>query len=297
MDIPLLLFAYMAGAAAFFAPCCIAMLPAYIAYAVRPSLVGNDASPAIGGIPKALLLAGAVPSALAVLALMVRGLASLDLAPRAIYPYIPTLDLSVTLLLLGAGAVTLGVLAAGRAQETRRGVQFAGLATLGFFVAFLAIGLPIGLLAQGLRPYLGYLSALVGLTLFAIGALLLLGRDLKVKMPSWRADVSSASGFFKFGLGYAIAGLSCTFPVFLGVMATAAVSGGPIDALLTFAAYATGKASVLVALTVVTVAGGADLAQRVRVHSRAIMRASAWMLTLAGAYMTYYYTRILILTT
>jgi cytochrome c biogenesis protein CcdA len=61
------------------------------------------------------------------------------------------------------------------------------------------------------------------------------------------------------------------------------------------AAYVIGKSSVLVALTVVTVAGGQGLATKLKAHAHLVTRASAWMLIVAGLYMTWYFGRSLFL--
>lgn len=296
MDPALLLFAFTAGAAAFFAPCCVAMLPAYVAYAVRPATHAAPTTPRPqAGLGRTVSLLGSIPLTLGALPLVARGLGSLGLLPDRAYAVLPTLEASLALLLVGAGLVLLGVTLAGKAHAARRGILFGALATLGFFLTFLAVGLPIAFLARGLAPYLGYLSVAVGLALVAVGVLMLLGKSFNPRLPTPEGDVSGPRGFFKFGLAYGVAGLSCTFPIFLAVIAAGLVSGGFTSAAGTFAAYAVGKASVLVAVTMVTVAGGDGLGQRMKQYARPIARASAWMLILAGAYMTWYFGRFLFL--
>lgn len=208
MDAALLLFAFMAGAAAFFAPCCVAMLPAYVAYAVRPDVKGDPSSSPKDqrGFARTITLAGAIPVALGVGPLMARGLGTLNLLPYEVYALLPSLDLSISLLLVGAGLVVTGLLFAGNVRATQRGFLFAILATLGFFLAFLAVGLPVALLARGLRPFLGYLSTFVGIALVLMGIFMLAGRGLHPRIPSLNADVTSPKGFFKFGIAYGIAG-------------------------------------------------------------------------------------------
>lgn len=298
MEPALLLFAFMAGAAAFFAPCCVAMLPAYVGYAVRPS----------GSAPESLLpvrdprlgnnvaLFGALPLTIGFVPLFLRGIATMNPLPPELDVYMPSLDASVILLIVGALTITTGLLLAGKGPAAWRGLTLGGLATLGFFLTFLAVGLPIAFVARGIAPYLTYLSLAMGLALIGMGVLVLFGKSISPRLPSFEADVSGPKGFFKFGLAYGVAGLSCTFPVFLAVIAAGLASGGFASAMGTFAAYAVGKAAILVGVTVVTVAGGSGLGLKFKQYAPAIARASAYLMILAGAYMLYYFGRVVFIT-
>lgn len=293
MDPALLLFAFSAGALAFFAPCCVGMLPAYIAYAVRPEAGKAEARPSRPASRIALL--GLAPLALGTVPLLVRGLGGFGLVPPPVYRVLPTLEASLALLLVGAGLILSALAIGGHLKAATRGVLLGLFATVGVLGSFLIVGAPIAFFARALAPYLAFVSLAVGIALLASGLLVLAGRSFAPGLPALVPDVSRPSGFVKFGLAYGIAGLTCTFPLFLAVVATALAQGGAVEALATFAAYALGKASVLVALTGVTVAGGASLVPRLAPRGRFVERASAAMLVLAGAYMTYYYGRALLL--
>lgn len=299
MDPALLLFAFMAGAATFFAPCCVALLPAYVGYAVRPSKA-NEAiperpirDPRLGNN---IALFGALPLLVGFVPLVLAGIGSLNPLPIAVYSILPSLDQAVLLLILGTATITIGLLLAGKGPAAWRGLLFGSLTMLGFFLTFLAVGLPIAFVARGVAPYLTYLSLVMGLALIAMGILMLFGKSINPRLPTFDADVSGPKGFFKFGLAYGVAGLSCTFPVFLAVIAAGLSSGGFTGAMTTFAAYALGKAAILVGVTVVTVAGGSGLGAKFKRYAPAIARASAYLMILAGAYMLYYFGRVAFIT-
>ncbi len=299
VDPALLLFAFMAGAAAFFAPCSVALLPAYVGYAVRPSKDGEPPPPRSIGSPRLgnnIAMFGALPLVVGFIPLMLRGIGSVSPLPSELYAIIPSLDQAVFLLIGGTATITAGLLLAGKGPAAWRGVVFGGLTTLGFFITFLAVGLPIAFVARGVAPYLTYLALVMGLVLIAMGILMLFGKSINPRLPTFDADVSSPMGFFKFGLAYGVAGLSCTFPVFLAVIAAGLSSGGFTSAMGTFAAYAVGKAAILVGVTVVTVAGGSGLGPKFKQYAPAIARASAWLIILAGAYMLYYFGRVAFIT-
>ena len=290
MDPGLLVFAFSAGAIAFFAPCCIAMLPAYVGYAVRAPETSTKAAPR-AELGRTLFLGGLVPVALGAIPLLMIGLGSILPFPYEWMRLMPDDDLSLGILVVGAAITATGTILMGRGRAATRGALFGLLATLGFLTIFLALGLPIALLARSLAPYLNWLAVFVGVALVGMGVLVLAGKDLSIKIPGLRADVTSPRGFYLFGLGYGIASLSCTFPVFLAVVAAGALSGGFLSALATFTAYAVGKGILLIAVTIITIAGGTSAGNRVRRLTPIMTRASAALLIVGGAYIAYYFGR------
>lgn len=300
MDPNLLLFAFLAGAVAFFAPCCIAMLPAYIGYAVRPhpkeagpgGLVAADPVPSPTRqvrAGQALSLFGVVPVVLGIVPLVLHGLGTVSSTVASWR--LPATDVSLGLLLLGSVAVGGGLLWAGRGAAAARGALFGGLATLGFLVVFATIGLPVAFLARPLAPYIPWLSVVVGVGLVVLGLFFLAGKTVSLRIPVFRGDVSSPKGFFVFGLGYGLASLSCTFPVFLAVVGAGAVAGGFTAAMAVFVSYALGKGLLLTAVTMMTVAGGVGLANRVKRLTPYVYKGSAVLMIAAGAYIAYYFGR------
>lgn len=290
MEPGLLLFAFSAGAIAFFAPCCIAMLPAYVGYAVRTPDAGATGAPR-AEIGRNLFLAGLVPVTLGAIPLLMIGLGSILPLPYEWTALLPDDDLSIGILVVGAAVAATGTILMGRGPAAARGALFGLLATLGFLTIFLGIGLPIAVLARSLAPYLNWLAVIVGIALVGMGILVLIGKDLSIKLPGLRADVTSTRGFYLFGLGYGIASLSCTFPVFLAVVAAGALSGGFFSALAAFTAYAVGKGVLLVAVTILTIAGGTSAGNRVRRFTPVVTRASGVLLLIGGAYIAYYFGR------
>lgn len=302
MDPTLLLFAFIAGAAAFFAPCCVAMLPAYIGYAIRPQKQDKDAlgpvedfiDPNVSAlrehrVANTVAFFGIIPVLLGIVPLVLHGLRAVS-ATAAAWT-LPGKDVSLGLLLLGAAVVTGGLVWAGKGEAAARGALFGTLGTLGFLVVFLTIGLPVAFLARSLAPWIPWLSIIVGVGLVVLGLFFLAGKSFYLRLPGFSGDVSTLRGFFLFGLGYGIAGLSCTFPVFLAVIGAGALSGGFASALAVFVAYALGKGFLLVSVTMLTVAGGTGMANRVKQLTPYIYRTSAVLMIVAGGYIAFYFGR------
>lgn len=290
VDPALLLFAFTAGAIGFFAPCCIAMLPAYVGYAVRTQDAGT-APARRAELGRTLFLGGLIPIGLGAIPLLMIGLGSILPFPYEWMTLLPDDDLSLGILVLGSLTTATGTILMGRGLAAARGALFGTLATLGFLTVFLVIGLPIAFLARSLAPYLNWLAILVGILLVSMGVFVLAGQSLNVKLPGLRADVTTPRGFYLFGLGYGIASLSCTFPVFLAVVAAGALSGGFLSALAMFATYALGKGTLLIAVTILTIAGGTSAGARIKRLTPIMTRASGVLLIVGGAYISYYFGR------
>lgn len=166
-----------------------------------------------------------------------------------------------------------------------------GLAiTAGFVLLFGAVGLVISAGGRALIRLVPWAAAGIGLVLILIGVALLWGRRLHVptvnigvaRAPGWR-------GIFLFGIGYAIASLSCTLPIFLVVVGSTLATTGVLGGLIMFLAYALGMGTVLTAITVGTGLLKGAVARGLRQVVPYVERLSAVMLILAGSYILYYW--------
>jgi cytochrome c-type biogenesis protein len=185
-------------------------------------------------------------------------------------------------------AFTGTYLTADRAR-LRKGLRFGALATLGFLAIFTLIGLPIALFARELVPALGVAAVVVGLALVALGIYTLAGRHLTLPIRLFSPKAEGPGGFFVFGIAYGLAALSCTFPIFLVVVALALVSGGFVTAVLAFAAYALGKGAVLTLVTVLSTSSPAAVEGRIRKALPMFDKVMAAVLVAAGAFIAYYF--------
>ncbi len=98
----------------------------------------------------------------------------------------------------------------------------------------------------------------------------------------------SAGGFLAFGVIYAVAAAGCTAPIFVGIAALA-LSGGPVTAVVTLAAYAAGMTVLMLAVTLATAAGRGSLLRRLSQDTGRISRAAGVLLAVAGVAQIYLY--------
>lgn len=184
--------------------------------------------------------------------------------------------------------------ASGQVGAVGRAIAATAAMALGFVTVFGVFGLLAVSLASTLQQYLPYVTVLIGVALVALGIWLLLGRELVGSIPDsvagsarW-APTARLGSMFGYGVGYAIASLSCTIGPFLAVTG-AAFRGGPIvDGLLIYLAYAAGMALVVGVLAVAAALASATVVERARRIVPYVNRLSGALLLLVGLYVGYY---------
>lgn len=173
-----------------------------------------------------------------------------------------------------------------------RGVAMTQALRVGSTVAvgFLAVfGAAWLLLAFGVRAVIDvvpWTALVVGVGVAGMGGWLLAGRELPVRLPApGRAgDGRSIGAVLVFGVGYAIASLSCTLPVFLTLVVGTATQQDVGSALALFGVYAVGMALPLLAVTVGLAMGRDSLTRHVRRLAPYVSRLAGGLLLAAGTY-------------
>ena len=166
--------------------------------------------------------------------------------------------------------------------------------TLGFLAVFATFGLLTTSLASTVQRYLPYVTVVIGIALVALGIWLLAGRELTLLMPnrlargaSW-APTSRIGSMFGYGIGYAIASLSCTIGPFLAVTGASLGDTSLIGLVWIYVAYAAGFALVVGALAVTVALAGSALTDRMRRILPYVNRFGGAVLILVGLYVAYY---------
>jgi len=276
---------------AFFSPCCVAMLPAYIAFALGKSHAdaGGEEPRVSRGRREAgavLVWGGLLVAALGLGRLALEALAVFQLPAGGTSP--EDRNLSVLLSAAGILAVLAGLWSTADARRFAEGLLFGGLATLGFLVVFVAIGFPIAYAGSAIKGGLGWVAVAVGLGLVGLGVWTLAGRRLPIRIPTFDPTRSGRLGFLLYGVAYGLASLSCTFPIFLVVVSLSFSVGGPAG-VAAFAAYALGKGSLMTLVTVLATASPSAVEGRLKKILPRFDRVMATVTILAGAFIVYYF--------
>lgn len=173
-----------------------------------------------------------------------------------------------------------------------RALLVAAAVTLGFIVIFGVAGSGIAGGGQRLIATFPYAGLALGAGMIGLGIWLLATHRTLGFLAARRVTVTPKRGFgnaFLFGIAYAVGSLSCTLPVFLGVVGSALAGGSLVLALGQFLSYALGMGAIIFAAMV-----GAALFRRatdkwLQLMTRHEHTLSAMFLIGAGAYLVYYW--------
>jgi cytochrome c biogenesis protein CcdA len=163
---------------------------------------------------------------------------------------------------------------------------------LGFLAVFSTFGLLAVSVASTVQRYVPYVTVLIGIVLVALGVWLLAGRKLAVLIPlsgcSRWAPTARIGSMFAYGVGYALASLSCTVGPFLAVTGVAVRGGNLLDGLWVFLAYGAGMALIAGVLAIAVAVARSTLVERMRRMVRYVNCISGVLLVLVGVYVGYY---------
>ena len=181
---------------------------------------------------------------------------------------------------------------AGTSAQVWRAVRFSAAMTAGFVAVFGFFGAVVARLSLSVEKHLPAVTVGIGIVLVGLGAWALVRGG---KLPgigrlsrAGRAPTSTLRSQLVYGVGFALASLSCTVGPFLAVTGTAARTGDTAGVLLTFVVYALGMGAVVSALAMAVALARGSVVTRMRRATPWVERLGAVLLVVAGAYVTWY---------
>ena len=190
--------------------------------------------------------------------------------------------------------LTLVIDPQGGSQLTAVGRALAATAAmaLGFLAVFGSFGLLTVSVASTVQRYLPYVTLAIGIALVGLGIWFASGREIRTpnlagSSGRW-APTARLGSMFGYGVGYAIASLSCTIGPFLAVTGSSLRRGSPAQGVLVYLAYAAGIALVVGVLAVAVALASSSLVDRMRTVLPYVSRISGLILIVVGLYVGYY---------
>lgn len=169
-------------------------------------------------------------------------------------------------------------------------IQVACAVAAGFLAVFAVAGAVVELTSLPVYEHAPWISVVIGVGLFVLGAVMLFGFEPNVRLP--RLDRGgrdrTVGSMFVFGVSYAIASIGCTLPLFLTVVAGTVSNDSLLGGLGVFAVYGLGMTLVLLALTVAVALARTSIVRFLRRAQQYVGRVSGGLVALAGAYVAYY---------
>lgn len=167
------------------------------------------------------------------------------------------------------------------------GLMLGASVTLGFVLVFAAIGLLVSLGGNGILFFFSEIVLAIGLALVALGAWLAAGRHLNFVLAT-RVAVMGGRGpraGLVYGLGFGLASLACTLPVFLVVVGSAFSADGVLSGLALFVAYSVGMGTVVTAVALSASLFKGAVTRWLRRLLPLVQQASGALLVGAGIYL------------
>lgn len=166
---------------------------------------------------------------------------------------------------------------------------------LGFVLLFGSVGLAVSAGARSVATIFPWIGFLLGFIMAGLGAYIFAGGKLYTgAAQSAAARIGdprdqSLKGYFLFGLSYATASLSCTLPIFLGIVTASLATQGIAGAVGQFLAYALGMAFVITILTISIAVFKGALINQFRKVMPYLNSISAGILVIVGGYLIFYW--------
>lgn len=191
------------------------------------------------------------------------------------------------------GYVSYYLSASGETSSVRRSLGL-GLACAAGAAAFFAlVGAAITMLGGAVSPYLIATKPAIALAVIALGVV----QVLDVRMPSLvltlglsaERGVPVGVAVFLYGFGYALASTGCTLPLYVSITVLPLTSGFSGAALLTFLAFASAMAILMLITTLLVGLAKQQIVSAFQRSAAWIKRASGVVLILAGVYLGYFY--------
>ena len=185
------------------------------------------------------------------------------------------------------------------AHNLGKAVLVGSAVTGGFVVLFGVAGGVISLGANFVVNLFSWLGLAVGIVLALGGAWMVGGGKLYTGIAARAASKmgdpgkTNVKGYFIFGLSYGTASLSCTLPIFLGVVGATSLTASSLPlALSQYLLYALGMGFVILVLTIGMAIFKQAMVKWVRKAMPYVQPVGAWFMIIAGAYLVFYWLTI-----
>ncbi len=177
-----------------------------------------------------------------------------------------------------------------RPVALKRAIGFGSAMTLAFTAVFLAFGLLFGAVNASLQgsilPYVSYVTVVLGAGLVVLGVVVAWKGELRGPGLTMRGSAPrrSFASQLAYGAAFAIASLSCTIGLFLGVVAQSLAAPGPVAAIVPFVAYGVGMGASILTISMIAALAGSSAAAALRSRTPTLMRVGGVLMVIAGLY-------------
>ncbi len=170
-----------------------------------------------------------------------------------------------------------------------RAVGVGAALTAGFLLVFGIMGLIWSSVSSAIGGRLPWVTALMGVAVVGLGIAMLCGYQPVARLPKLHVGKGGQEAWstFLFGISYAVASLSCTIPIFSGLLSTT-FSDSFRSGLRTFVFFGLGMGALVTVLTIAVALAREGLVHGLRGLMPYFGRISGGLLVVTGAIVAYY---------
>lgn len=171
-----------------------------------------------------------------------------------------------------------------------RALAVSSAVTAGFLVVFGVMGFAWSSISGLIGIRLPWFTLVVGVVLVVLGIAMLRGFEPVLRLPRLQLSDNGRqlSSMFLYGVSYAIASLSCTIPIFIGIVSTTLERRSFVAGVATFVAYGLGMGMTLGILTMAVALARSGIVRSFRRVLPHVNTISGVFLVVAGAFVGYY---------
>ena len=176
------------------------------------------------------------------------------------------------------------------------GIKIGLITSLGFLIVLTTVGFLLSLALIQIGKFIPYFVIGIGVTFAVLGILYLAGIRksfnvfLKVSHKVQKRSSKSLEPFF-YGIGYALAAMGCSLPIFLAIVSGSAAFS-PWFAMLSLLSYFLGMSSLMIPISIITSVSGGIISSRFMGMMHYVERGTGLILLLTGLYLIWYEFRI-----
>lgn len=176
--------------------------------------------------------------------------------------------------------------------KIKDGLILGFVAALGILSVYSLFAILVSLARNIVAPILFYFALGTGAFLIILGTLMFMGkaRGLEISLPF--KPRTPLAGFLTFGIAFGLGSLGCTLPLFLLVIANALAAQNLVLSLFHFVFFATPIILLIIGFTLASFFAREAVARFLAKFTPVLMKLSALVIILAGAYIIYFQLRV-----
>lgn len=170
------------------------------------------------------------------------------------------------------------------------------IVSTGFLSVFVSVGILFSYVSSQLKAYIPVVGTMVGIILVILGFSMFFSLWDKLNF-TWFSNLGDRLkntksknwiGYYLYGVGYALASLGCTLPIFIMIVTSALTLGSFYESILVFILYAVGMSLFMLIFSILVATSKTLILNYLRIITKYIKKISAVIIIFAGAYIIYY---------